>query len=62
MTPETIRKAADAAKEFLARCKPVLGSTRKHQYGEWLNTGKDTGALRRQSLELSRALSEMRKP
>ena len=62
-----IKKAANEAKRFLVRvdaalddlivCKGVNGSTFESQQGN-----KGTAALRRASLDLTRSLSELRKP
>lgn len=58
MTPETVRKAVAEAKEFQRRA------------AKWLKVGteypwqgsREGGSLRRQSMELTRALADMRKP
>lgn len=67
MNKEGFDKAVAAATEFLERarkvrwtehhCHPPSTSTFWTCYGP-----TETGALRRQSMELTRALSEMRKP
>lgn len=67
MNKEGFDKAVAAAEEFLIRAKKVQWF--KHHCHPpststfWTNGGPvETGALRRQSMELTRALAEMRKP
>jgi hypothetical protein len=60
MKVENIRATAKVAREFLRRCDAVL-KTAEAESG-WLSGSALTGALRRQSLELTRALTGMRKP
>lgn len=55
MTQDSIKKAVDEAVEFIERANVVLASP-------GIVFGRETGALRRQSMELTRALAEMRKP
>lgn len=66
MTPENIKAAVKVAKEFIERSKPVLADHGTYQMGghTFHNSPSpcDTGALRRQSMELTRALAKMRKP
>ncbi len=59
MNKATITKAVKEARVFLKRAEELMASD-----FEWLGiTGsRRTAALRRQSMELTRALSEMRKP
>lgn len=65
MTPETIKKARDAAIVFLDACREVeyrnyvdyQGKTHTH-----VETGKKSGAVRRASMDLTRALASMRRP
>ena len=64
MTPEKIRAAVIECKEFQRRATIVLAETHKttgEYKHEWVTIGANSGALRRQSLELSRSLSEVRK-
>ena len=57
MTPEKIRAAVIECKEFQRRATIVLAEIQN----DWITIGANSGALRRQSLELSRSLSEVRK-
>ena len=57
MTKEKVNKAASDAREFLRRVK-MLPESDCSYYGE----PKITGAIRRQSMELTRSLAELRKP
>jgi hypothetical protein len=62
MTQESVKKAQDAARIFNARARNVLASEEAKRWGGHIYTGaKQTGALRRASMELTRALAEMRK-
>lgn len=62
MTNEAIRSAITAAAEFQRRAKVVLIDLGKGRGGYDISASpRDTGALRRQSLELTRALADMRK-
>lgn len=68
MTPETIRAAIAAADEFKRRAKVVVDAYKGSHEG-WNGvlypncpSPVETGALRRQSMELTRALAAMRKP
>jgi hypothetical protein len=62
MTPDTIDKAVEEAKRFLK----LRGLVRYAQFSDkrrYLpSQPKDTGALRRASMDLTRALAEMRRP
>lgn len=67
MTPETVVAAADRAREFLARVKAInikIAPDARIPRGKisWIETDKHSGALRRASMGLTRALAEMRKP
>jgi hypothetical protein len=56
---EEIRKAKQLALDFAARAEAVI----KEQNGEYFCGGtKKTGAMRRISMELTRALADLRKP
>lgn len=59
MTPETVKKAVAEAKEFQRRATAFLAA--KKDGHAWMGS-REGGSLRRQSMELTRALSEMRKP
>lgn len=61
MTKERIEKAIEEATEFIARAKVVVGSG-SYVEDMWWPPKTESGALRRQSMELTRALVEMRKP
>ena len=65
MTMDTIKKAEDAAHRFLAaadaiRVRLAQDADFNELYG--IVGYKETGALRRSSMDLTRALAEMRKP
>jgi|GEM_PF-2289205 hypothetical protein len=63
MNLTTIRKAKREAEEFVRRAKVVLDVTDPSEPARsaWMFGTPDTAALRRQSMELTRALAEMRK-
>jgi hypothetical protein len=61
MTPETVSVAIAEAKRFLKRAAIIRFSELEHG-GRYISRSKETGALRRASMELTRALAEMRKP
>ena len=58
MDAETIEKAKIEALAFIQRCEVVEGEIGS---GGYIIYGKSTGALRRQSMELTRALADMRR-
>lgn len=60
MRPQTLRQAMMESRKFLAAGEVCLGSL--HTYGgiEFVNAGKDSGALRRDSMELTRAIAKLR--
>lgn len=60
MTKERIELAVLAAREFLRRADLVRERFEDAQ--PWASPCRETGALRRQSLELTMALAEMRRP
>lgn len=65
MTPESIKAAEDEARRFLARVKEwrAAQSTYTATHSTYsANTPKQSGALRRASMDLTCALAEMRKP
>lgn len=59
MTEEGIKKALKEANEFIRRAKSVLYDP--NGVGYIFAGGAKTGALRRQSMELTRALANMRR-
>ena len=59
MTKESIELARIEALKFVARAEALLDETGD---SPWPMAGAKTGALRRQSLELTRALAAMRRP
>jgi hypothetical protein len=58
MSPESVRKAIRDAEMFIARAQIVKRQIEMNLYGP----SKESGALRRASMELTRSLAEMRKP
>ena len=62
MRSETIREARKEALRFVARCTELLNRTQEeNQTGTWLITGtKESGAVRRASMDLTRVLSRLR--
>lgn len=67
MTVENIRSCANTARKFLECVDLVLiNSVRPIKFvdadGEYLDYGKHSAKLRRASMDLTRALAEMRKP
>lgn len=60
MTKRTIMKAMKEAREFITRANALLTDHEASQFMEYSGNSK-TGSLRRQSMELTRALAEMRK-
>lgn len=63
MNLSTIRKAKREAEEFVRRAKIVLDETEPSEPAKsaWMFGTPATAALRRQSMELTRALAEMRR-
>lgn len=59
---EKMEKAEAAAREFLARVEAMRARIESDGNRVWLCGSTESGALRRQSLELTRALAEMRRP
>lgn len=49
-------------REFLERAKVVKDNCKPIGNAEWFCGSMETGALRRTSLELTRALADMRRP
>lgn len=65
MNNETLKAAEAAAKEFLARIKTMRESRRPYEFqgkSYQHDSASANGALRRQSMELTRALAAWRKP
>lgn len=61
MTTTKINAAIKEAQEFIKRAKVAIAEHESSgNYSMW--GSKHTGALRRKSMELTRALAEMRKP
>ena len=60
MNRHTTGKAVAAAKEFLLRAESLTDEDLSHA-GRGFGTQR-TGSLRRQSMELTRILAEMRRP
>ena len=61
MTPDSIETAIVEAKRFLEKADRVRISVPQKGYRIAFGP-KETGALRRASMDLTRALAEMRKP
>jgi len=58
---ENIKKAIAEAQEFIKRGRAVMEDNKQYDtYG--ISSSALSGALRRQSMELTRALADMRKP
>ena len=65
MTPEKIKAAEAEAKRFLARVAEFRKAAplRKTDYHEYYESApRESGAVRRASMDLTRALSAMRRP
>ena len=64
MTPDTLQAAVRAAEEFLRRAKTVPTETITSRGGKpWrvVTGGKQSAAAKRASLDLTRALADMRR-
>ena len=59
MTQTKVNEAIKEAQEFIKRAKVAVDEASDNRYGMW--GSKATGALRRKSMDLTRALAEMRK-
>lgn len=57
-----ISAAVREAQRFLEKNKEFEASITKGQFGGYVWGTKESGALRRASMDLTRALAEMRKP
>lgn len=60
MNIKEIKTAVAMAERFIALSKEI--KTTKSGEHEWIDAGKESGALRRASLDLTRQLAQMRKP
>ena len=60
MNDDTLRVAEAAAREFLRRCKELRADESSMRWMT-ITGGMKTAAVRRQSMELTRALARMRK-
>lgn len=60
MNSRTLKIAANEAYDFLERARAVQQLYVEKPY--WPHSGAETGALRRKSMDLTRALAAMRKP
>ena len=60
MNIKEIKLAAAMATRFIALSKEI--KTTKHGEHEYVDAGKESGALRRASLDLTRQLATVRKP
>ena len=60
MTDEKILNAIREAERFIRKAKSARGAFADNKYA-WNGT-KETGACRRASMDLTRALAEMRRP
>ncbi len=54
--------AVAQAQRFIAAAKKVKRVTYETHFSDNIDTGKESGALRRASMDLTRQLAEMRKP
>ena len=64
MQPKAVKKAIEDAREFVRRGEKLWAKFNAPDKPDWHHIvgTAESGALRRQSLELTRALAEMRKP
>ena len=60
MNVKEIKTAVAMAERLIALSKEI--KTTKSGEFEWIDAGKESGALRRASLDLTRQLAQMRKP
>lgn len=60
MNEKTLAKAEAEAREFLRRVKELRDDPNEYRWA-FITGGMRTGAIRRQSMELTRALSNMRR-
>ncbi len=61
-----IKNAIAEAERFIDRAKDLLNTVKREETSAYVfesyTVGKESGALRRASLDLTRALADMRKP
>lgn len=64
MDIQKVRKAQQEAKEFVERAEAIIqiAAARRREFDAVCDHPVETGALRRQSMELTRALAKMRRP
>lgn len=61
MTRENLERARDEAAEFIRRAETLLERSADISNELLLDNVKQSGALRRQSMELTRALADLRR-
>jgi hypothetical protein len=61
VTVEKIEEAVSEARRFIKRDGVAVAKAKQSRYG-LTDCGKESGAVKRSSLDLTRALAEMRKP
>jgi hypothetical protein len=62
MRVPAIEKALAEGSEFRKLAQELLDTTKSRDGDTWIDTGKLSGAVKRKSMDLTRALAEMRKP
>jgi hypothetical protein len=62
MTPKTLIAAIDEATRFLKAAKSARQSIVVKEYGNDFDGNKSTAAAKRASMDLTRALADMRRP
>ena len=64
MNLDTIRTAEAEAKRFLSRIAAAKAALVPSEHGDWQNNedAKATAALKRASMDLTRALADLRRP
>ena len=62
MKIDRVTESIREAREFIRRAEIVVAESKKVQNFGYTLTGKKSAGLRRQSMELTRALSYMRRP
>lgn len=61
MTKKTIIESMKEAQEFIKRAKECLKELEEDKHDSYIGGTGKSGALRRQSMELSRSLTELRR-
>lgn len=61
MRKDNIKRCVKEAKEFIKRAKEVLAELDKENSDRVFSGTKASGALKRQSMELSRSLADLRR-